>query len=105
VKNKFKKFLTTEAPALLALIFTPWDCVFPMKKELQSGDQAPDFTITAVGGIYGNGAPVGLSSLRGHPVVLYFYPKDDTPGCTTQACGVRDQYSAFVAKGSATIRL
>ena len=71
-----------------------------MKKELQSGDKAPDFTLTAVGGIYGDGAPVSLSSLRGHPVVLYFYPKDDTPGCTTQACGVRDQYSAFVAKGA-----
>jgi len=71
-----------------------------MKKELQSGDKAPDFTLTAVGGIYGNGAPVSLSSLRGHPVVLYFYPKDDTPGCTTQACGVRDHHSAFVAKGA-----
>jgi peroxiredoxin Q/BCP len=71
-----------------------------MKKELQSGDKAPDFTLTAVGGIYGDGAPVSLSSLRGHPVVLYFYPKDDTPGCTTQACGVRDHYSEFVAKGA-----
>ena len=71
-----------------------------MKKELQIGDTAPDFTLTAVGGAYGDSSPLRLSSLRGHPVVLYFYPKDDTPGCTTQACGVRDHYSAFVAKGA-----
>ena len=71
-----------------------------MKKELQSGDPAPDFTLTAVGGAYGDGQEVRLSSLRGHPVVLYFYPKDDTPGCTTQACGLRDHYSTFVTKGA-----
>jgi peroxiredoxin Q/BCP len=71
-----------------------------MKKELQSGDPAPDFTLTAVGGAYGDGQEVRLSSLRGHPVVLYFYPKDDTPGCTAQACGLRDHYSAFVNKGA-----
>ena len=71
-----------------------------MKKELQSGDPAPDFTLTAVGGAYGDGQEVRLSSLRGHPVVLYFYPKDDTPGCTTQACGLRDHYSAFLSQGA-----
>jgi peroxiredoxin Q/BCP len=71
-----------------------------MKKELQSGDAAPDFNLTAVGGAYGDGQEVRLSSLRGHTVVLYFYPKDDTPGCTTQACGMRDHYSAFVSKGA-----
>ena len=71
-----------------------------MKKELQPGDPAPDFTLTAVGGTYGDGQEVSLSSLRGYTVVLYFYPKDDTPGCTTQACGLRDHYSAFVAKGT-----
>jgi len=54
----------------------------------------------AVGGPYGEGQQVRLSSLRGHTVVLYFYPKDDTPGCTTQACGVRDHYSAFLSKGA-----
>lgn len=70
-----------------------------MQKELQPGDPAPDFTLTAVGGTYGNGQEVRLSSLRGHTVVLYFYPKDDTPGCTTQACALRDHYSAFLAKG------
>jgi len=71
-----------------------------MKKELQIGDTAPDFTLTAVGGPYGNSSPLRLSSLRGHTVVLYFYPKDDTPGCTTQACDLRDHYSAFVSKGA-----
>lgn len=71
-----------------------------MKKELQPGDPAPDFTLTAVGATYGNGQEVRLSSLRGHTVVLYFYPKDDTPGCTTQACGLRDHYSAFHSKGA-----
>jgi peroxiredoxin Q/BCP len=52
---------------------------------LESGDQAPDFTLP---GEHGN--PVTLSDLRGQTVLLYFYPKADTPGCTTQACGVRD---------------
>ena len=52
---------------------------------LNPGDQAPDFTLPDQ-----SGEPVALSSLRGRNVVLYFYPKADTPGCTTQACGVRD---------------
>ena len=52
---------------------------------LQAGDLAPDFTLPDQ-----EGNPVSLSSLRGKTVVLYFYPKADTPGCTTQACGVRD---------------
>ncbi|MEI8294554.1 MAG: thioredoxin-dependent thiol peroxidase [bacterium] len=71
-----------------------------MNTKLQSGDPAPDFTLTAVGGTHGSGAPVRLSSLRGQIVVLYFYPKDDTPGCTAQACDLRDHYAAFVAKGA-----
>ena len=49
------------------------------------GLPAPDFTLAS-----DTGDPVTLSSLRGRRVVLYFYPKDDTPGCTTQACGIRD---------------
>jgi len=52
---------------------------------LQPGDPAPDFTLSDQ-----EGNPVTLSELRGRTVVLYFYPKADTPGCTTQACGVRD---------------
>ncbi len=54
------------------------------------GDQAPDFTLPAQ-----NGKPVSLSALRGKTVVLYFYPKADTPGCTTQACGVRDHRADY----------
>lgn len=52
---------------------------------LEPGDPAPDFTLPDQ-----DGNPVTLSDLRGKSVVLYFYPKADTPGCTTQACGVRD---------------
>lgn len=47
----------------------------------------------AVGGGFGNGAPVNLSDFLGRTVVLYFYPKDDTPGCTVQACALRDRYA------------
>jgi thioredoxin-dependent peroxiredoxin len=55
--------------------------------ELHVGDIAPDFTLPAE-----DGHMVSLSDYRGKRVVLYFYPKDDTPGCTTQACGFRDAY-------------
>lgn len=54
------------------------------------GSPAPGFTAPVIGGGYPAGAKVTLSGLRDKPVVLYFYPKDDTPGCTTQACGLRD---------------
>lgn len=63
--------------------------------ELKVGDAAPDFRSIAVGGKYEAGAEVGLSDLLGTPFVLYFYPKDDTPGCTAQACGLRDSWSQF----------
>ena len=62
---------------------------------LSVGDPAPDFASTAVGGKYGAGQLVRPKEFRGAPVVLYFYPKDDTPGCTTQACGLRDAWSEF----------
>ncbi len=65
------------------------------KSDLQPGDLAPDFTATAIGGKYGAGKTVALKNLHGSPVVLYFYPKDDTPGCTVQACGLRDAWSDF----------
>ena len=52
---------------------------------LEVGDHAPDFTLPDQ-----DGNQVSLSGLRGKTVVLYFYPKADTPGCTTQACGIRD---------------
>lgn len=62
--------------------------------ELAPGDEAPDFEAMAVGGACGiQGTRIRLSELRGTAVVLYFYPKDDTPGCTTQACGLRDRWS------------
>ena len=63
-----------------------------MAEELKIGDKAPDFRATAVGGKYGGGQDISLRDLRGKIVVLYFYPKDDTPGCTTQACGLRDAW-------------
>jgi peroxiredoxin Q/BCP len=64
-----------------------------MPAELKEKDPAPAFCAMAVGGEYGEGREVSLSDLRGSTVVLYFYPKDDTPGCTVQACGIRDAWS------------
>ena len=60
--------------------------------QLAVGDRAPDFRALAVGGEYGDGREVNLGEFRGTPVVLYFYPKDDTPGCTVQACSLRDSW-------------
>jgi peroxiredoxin Q/BCP len=62
--------------------------------ELKVGDKAPAFEATAVGDEYGDGRSVALRDFRGAPLVLYFYPKDDTPGCTTQACSLRDSWSS-----------
>ncbi len=59
---------------------------------------APDFTLTS-----DSGTEVTLSELRGTPVVLYFYPKDDTPGCTAQACGIRDSWDAFQERGAVVL--
>jgi thioredoxin-dependent peroxiredoxin len=58
----------------------------------------PDFTLQA-----DDGELVTLSAFRGRKVVLYFYPKDDTPGCTTEACSFRDDYSQFLMKGAVVI--
>lgn len=64
--------------------------------ELKPGDPAPDFTATALGGAYGTeGKRVSLADFAGQTLVLYFYPKDDTPGCTVQACGLRDRWPDF----------
>ena len=60
----------------------------------EEGSKAPDFTLQA-----DDGSKIKLSSLRGSPLVLYFYPKDDTPGCTKQACNFADNYNAFLEKG------
>jgi peroxiredoxin Q/BCP len=65
---------------------------------LTIGDTAPDFTIPTDGG-----GSVSLSKLKGKPVVLYFYPKDDTSGCTAEACGFRDSLPDYGATGAAVI--
>jgi peroxiredoxin Q/BCP len=65
---------------------------------IQVGDTAPDFSLPDQ-----NGETVTLSGFRGQPVVLYFYPKDDTPGCTAEACAFRDQYSVFQEAGAVVI--
>jgi peroxiredoxin Q/BCP len=65
---------------------------------LQPGDKAPAFTLPDQ-----NGDPVKLSDLKGQTVVLYFYPRADTPGCTTQACGVRDRGDEYRAAGARVI--
>jgi peroxiredoxin Q/BCP len=62
---------------------------------IQPGDEAPDFTLPDA-----DGKPVRLSQRRGKAVVLYFYPKDDTPGCTLEACAFRDQYEDFTDAGA-----
>lgn len=67
---------------------------------LEPGALAPDFTAPVTGDAFPADDSVTLSSLRGKTVVLYFYPKDDTPGCTTQACALRDAWSAVTARAA-----
>jgi peroxiredoxin Q/BCP len=62
------------------------------------GDRAPAFTLPDQ-----SGEPVKLSDFKGKAVVLYFYPKDDTPGCTREACSFRDEHSALVKAGAAVL--
>jgi peroxiredoxin Q/BCP len=69
---------------------------------LEQGDLAPDFALRGVDPA-GEAVEVRLSDLRGRPVVLYFYPKDDTPGCTTQACGIRDEWGEFEEAGAVVL--
>jgi thioredoxin-dependent peroxiredoxin len=68
------------------------------KAQLAVGHKAPAIRAVAVGGEFGDGREVALEDLRGKPVVLYFYPKDDTPGCTAQACGLRDSWGSVRGK-------
>ena len=63
-----------------------------MSEQVKVGDVAPKFTAPVVGGNYAEETQLSLGDLRGEKVVLYFYPKDDTPGCTKQACGLRDSW-------------
>ena len=65
---------------------------------VSEGEPAPDFTATTDGG-----ERLSLSDFRGKPVVLYFYPRDDTPGCTAQACGIRDAYAEFERAGAVVL--
>ena len=65
---------------------------------VEEGQQAPDFELSNE-----FGERVRLSDLRGRPVVLYFYPEDDTSGCTTQACGIRDVYGEFRERGAVVL--
>jgi thioredoxin-dependent peroxiredoxin len=65
---------------------------------VQEGQEAPDFELTS-----DSGERVKLSQFRGKPVVLYFYPRDDTPGCTAQACGIRDSYDDFEQRGAVVL--
>ena len=62
--------------------------------KLKEGDQAPDFTATTT-----DGTRVSLSDFKGKNVVLYFYPRDDTPGCTKEACAFRDEFAKFESAG------
>ena len=64
----------------------------------KEGDKAPDFTAKDQ-----NGNTVSLSDFKGKNVILYFYPKDDTPGCTAEACSFRDNYQSLLGKGFAVI--
>ena len=65
---------------------------------VEEGSPAPDFELQS-----DTGETVRLSALRGKPVVLYFYPKDHTSGCTTQACGIRDAWSEFERAGAVVL--
>ena len=65
---------------------------------VEEGSPAPDFTLVSDAG-----EPVTLSDMRGSTVILYFYPKDDTPGCTAQACGIRDVWGELKRKGAVVL--
>jgi thioredoxin-dependent peroxiredoxin len=69
-----------------------------MATALKAGDPAPDFSATTT-----EGQRVSLKDYRGRKLVMYFYPMDDTPGCTKQACSLRDHNAEIVAKGAAVL--
>jgi thioredoxin-dependent peroxiredoxin len=66
--------------------------------KLKEGDKAPEFSVLTNGG-----ASVSLSDYKGKNVILYFYPKDDTPGCTREACAFRDHFARFEQKGAVVL--
>ncbi len=65
---------------------------------IEEGRPAPDFSLTS-----DSSEEIRLSKLRGQPVVLYFYPRDDTPGCTRQVCGIRDAWGEFEKRGAVVL--
>jgi peroxiredoxin Q/BCP len=65
------------------------------KLKLKEGEPAPGFSAVTQ-----TGEKISLSDFKGKDVILYFYPRDDTPGCTKEACGFRDEFAAFKAKGA-----
>jgi peroxiredoxin Q/BCP len=69
-----------------------------MAAVVEPGQPAPEFSLES-----NQGGRVSLADLRGKPVVLYFYPKDDTPGCTTQACDLRDAWTEFERRGATVL--
>ena len=70
----------------------------PIELKLKEGDLAPGFTANTNGG-----GKVSLSDFEGKHVILYFYPRDNTPGCTKEACAFRDEYAAFKKKGAVVL--
>ena len=66
--------------------------------KLKEGDKAPAFSAATNGG-----GKVSLTDFKGQPVILYFYPKDDTPGCTKEACAFRDHFAGFKKKGAVVL--
>ncbi len=69
-----------------------------MAEDLKVGDEAPDFLLPNQ-----TGHPVSLKKLKGKPIILYFYPKDDTPGCTKEACGFRDSMPSLSKTGAVVL--
>src|SRR2546426_3400262 len=70
----------------------------PPELKLKEGDEAPDFTAATT-----DGRSVSLAGFKGKNVILYFYPKDDTPGCTKEACAFRDAYADLKNKGAVVL--
>ena len=70
----------------------------PLELKLKPGDEAPDFTATTQ-----EGRTVSLSDFKGRNVILYFYPRDDTPGCTKEACAFRDEFASLKKQGVAIL--
>ena len=70
----------------------------PRELKLKEGDKAPDFTAATNGG-----GRVSLSEFEGQHVILYFYPRDNTPGCTKEACAFRDEFTAFKRRGAVVL--